>query len=82
MALVPLTLLMNFLNLIDTRTGLTLLYIGFGVPFGVLVMRGFFRTIPTALIEAAQDRWMLLFSDVLPDRTAARAAGGPLALHP
>jgi raffinose/stachyose/melibiose transport system permease protein len=54
MALVPLTLLMNFLNLIDTRTGLILLYIGFGVPFGVLVMRGFFRTIPTALIEAAQ----------------------------
>ena len=54
MALVPLTLLMNFLNLIDTRTGLTLLYIGFGVPFGVLVMRGFFRTIPIALIEAAK----------------------------
>jgi raffinose/stachyose/melibiose transport system permease protein len=54
MALVPLTLLMNFLNLIDTRTGLTLLYLGFGVPFGVLVMRGFFRTIPTELIEAAK----------------------------
>jgi raffinose/stachyose/melibiose transport system permease protein len=54
MALVPLTLLMNFLNLIDTRTGLTLLYLGFGVPFGVLVMRGFFRTIPSALIEAAK----------------------------
>jgi raffinose/stachyose/melibiose transport system permease protein len=54
MALVPLTLLMNFLNLIDTRTGLTLLYLGFGVPFGVLVMRGFFRTIPIALMEAAK----------------------------
>jgi raffinose/stachyose/melibiose transport system permease protein len=54
MALVPLTILMNALNLIDTRTGLTLLYLGFGVPFGVLVMRGFFRTIPTALMEAAK----------------------------
>ena len=54
MTLVPLTLLMNALNLIDTLTGLTLLYIGFGVPFGVLVMRGFFRTIPTAVIEAAR----------------------------
>ena len=54
MALVPLTLLMNFLNLIDTRTGLTLLYLGFGVPFGVLVMRGFFRAVPTALMEAAR----------------------------
>jgi raffinose/stachyose/melibiose transport system permease protein len=54
MALVPLTILMNALNLIDTRTGLTLLYLGFGVPFGVLVIRGFFRTIPTALMEAAK----------------------------
>ena len=54
MTLVPLTLLMNALNLIDTLTGLTILYVGFGVPFGVLVMRGFFRTVPTALIEAAR----------------------------
>jgi raffinose/stachyose/melibiose transport system permease protein len=54
MTLVPLTLLMNALNLIDTLTGLTILYLGFGVPFGVLVMRGFFRTLPTAIIEAAR----------------------------
>jgi raffinose/stachyose/melibiose transport system permease protein len=54
MTLVPLTLLMNALNLIDTLTGLTILYIGFGVPFGVLVMRGFFRTVPAAIIEAAR----------------------------
>jgi raffinose/stachyose/melibiose transport system permease protein len=54
MTLVPLTLLMNALNLIDTLAGLTILYIGFGVPFGVLVMRGFFRTVPTAIIEAAR----------------------------
>jgi raffinose/stachyose/melibiose transport system permease protein len=54
MTLVPLTLLMNALNLIDTLTGLTILYIGFGVPFGVLVMRGFFRTVPVAIIEAAR----------------------------
>jgi raffinose/stachyose/melibiose transport system permease protein len=54
MTLVPLTLLMNALNLIDTLTGLIILYIGFGVPFGVLVMRGYFRTLPTAIIEAAR----------------------------
>lgn len=54
MTLVPLTLLMNALNLIDTLTGLTLLYIGFGIPFGILVMRGFFRTIPSTIIEAAR----------------------------
>ena len=54
MTLVPLTLLMNALNLIDTLTGLTILYIGFGVPFGVLVLRGFFRSVPTAIVEAAR----------------------------
>jgi raffinose/stachyose/melibiose transport system permease protein len=54
MTLVPLTLLMNALNLIDTLTGLIILYIGFGVPFGVLVMRGYFRTLPPAIIEAAR----------------------------
>jgi raffinose/stachyose/melibiose transport system permease protein len=54
MTLVPLTMLMNALGLIDTLTGLILLYVGFGIPFGVLVMRGFFRTIPTAIIEAAR----------------------------
>jgi raffinose/stachyose/melibiose transport system permease protein len=64
MTLVPLTLLMNALNLIDTLTGLTILYIGFGVPFGVLVMRGFFRTVPTAIIEAARIdgcSWFVIF---------------------
>jgi raffinose/stachyose/melibiose transport system permease protein len=64
MTLVPLTLLMNALNLIDTLTGLTILYIGFGVPFGVLVMRGFFRTVPVAIIEAARIdgcSWLKIF---------------------
>jgi raffinose/stachyose/melibiose transport system permease protein len=54
MTLVPLTILMNALNLIDTLTGLIILYIGFGVPFGVLVMRGYFRTLPKAILEAAR----------------------------
>ena len=70
MALVPLTIIMNALNLIDTRTGLTLLYLGFGVPFGVLIMRGFFRTIPTELIEAAKidgcSYWRIFFQIALP----------------
>jgi raffinose/stachyose/melibiose transport system permease protein len=70
MALVPLTIIMNALNLIDTRTGLTLLYLGFGVPFGVLIMRGFFRTIPTELIEAAKidgcSYWRIFFQVALP----------------
>jgi len=70
MTLVPLTLLMNALNLIDTLTGLTILYIGFGVPFGVLVMRGFFRTVPVAIIEAARidgcSWWKFFYRIALP----------------
>jgi raffinose/stachyose/melibiose transport system permease protein len=67
MTLVPLTLLMNALSLIDTLTGLTILYIGFGVPFGVLVMRGFFRTVPVAIIEAARldgCSWFRIFYNI------------------
>ena len=53
MTLVPLTVLMKNLGLIDTRLGLFLMYMGFGIPFGILVMRGFFRRIPRDVVEAA-----------------------------
>ena len=82
MTLVPLTLLMNALNLIDTLTGLTILYIGFGVPFGVLVMRGFFRTVPVAIIEAARIDGCSWFKHFLPHCFAIGAAGGCFPLHP
>ena len=78
MTLVPLTLLMNGLNLIDTLVGLTILYIGFGVPFGVLVLRGFFRTIPTAIIEAARidgaSWWRIFYQIALPLAAPALAS--------
>ena len=78
MTLVPLTLLMNALNLIDTLVGLTILYIGFGVPFGVLVLRGFFRTIPTAVIEAARidgaSWWRIFYRIALPLAAPALAS--------
>jgi hypothetical protein len=53
MTLVPLTVLYRQLGLIDSLPGLFFLYLGFGLPFGVLVLRGFFRTLPRELIEAA-----------------------------
>jgi raffinose/stachyose/melibiose transport system permease protein len=78
MTLVPLTLLMNALNLIDTLVGLTILYIGFGVPFGVLVLRGFFRTIPPAVIEAARidgaSWWRIFYRIALPLAAPALAS--------
>ncbi|ALS28564.1 ABC transporter permease [Paenibacillus sp. 32O-W] len=51
--LVPLNILLNKLNLVNTYTGIFLIYVGFGIPFGILILRGFFRTIPKELDEAA-----------------------------
>jgi raffinose/stachyose/melibiose transport system permease protein len=51
--LVPLNILLNKLGLVNTYAGIFLVYIGFGIPFGILILRGFFRTIPKELDEAA-----------------------------
>ena len=51
--LVPNKILLGSLHLYDTLPGLILIYVAFGVPFGVLILRGFMRTIPKELDEAA-----------------------------
>lgn len=53
-ALVPLHNLLQAWHIFDTWTGLILVYLGFGLPFGTLLLRGFFRTIPQELHEAAK----------------------------
>jgi raffinose/stachyose/melibiose transport system permease protein len=53
MTLVPLTTLYQHLGLIDSLPGLFFLYLGFGLPLGILILRGYFRSIPDELIEAA-----------------------------
>jgi raffinose/stachyose/melibiose transport system permease protein len=52
--LVPLNIMLNRLHLISTYPGIILVYVGFGIPFGILVLRGFLRTIPMELDEAAR----------------------------
>ena len=51
---VPLLIEMRELGLYDTRTGLTLAYIAFGLPIATLIFRGFFASIPHEIIEAAR----------------------------
>jgi raffinose/stachyose/melibiose transport system permease protein len=51
--LVPLNIFLHKTNLINTYPGIFLVYVGFGIPFGILILRGFFRTIPKELDEAA-----------------------------
>lgn len=52
--LVPLNIMLTKAGLINSYLGLLIVYIGFGIPFGILVLRGFFRTIPREIDEAAQ----------------------------
>ena len=49
----PLFLLMRNYGLIDTRTGLAVVYIAINIPFTAWLMDGFFRQIPKELDEAA-----------------------------
>jgi raffinose/stachyose/melibiose transport system permease protein len=52
-ALVPINVIFSRLNLLNTYVGLFYVYIGFGISYGILVLRGFFRTIPKEIDDAA-----------------------------
>lgn len=52
-AAVPLYLLLDALDLLDTRTGLVLVYATTAVPFAIFQLRGAFDAIPKELEEAA-----------------------------
>jgi multiple sugar transport system permease protein len=50
---IPLFAVLSTLSLIDSRTGLTLAYLGFTVPFSTWLLLGYFRSVPFELEEAA-----------------------------
>ena len=53
MTLRSLTIMLRNLGLIDSLVGLFWLYLGFGLPFAILVLRGYMKTLPRELVEAA-----------------------------
>jgi N-acetylglucosamine transport system permease protein len=53
LVIVPLFLLMLQTKLLDTQTGLVLVYVAFSLPFTVFVLTGFFQALPEELGEAA-----------------------------
>jgi N-acetylglucosamine transport system permease protein len=53
LALVPLFFLLNTLKILDSHFGLILVYIAYSLPFTVFFLTGFFKTLPTELLEAA-----------------------------
>ncbi|TFG71282.1 MAG: carbohydrate ABC transporter permease [Anaerolineales bacterium] len=70
LALVPLFFLLQSITLLDTRLGLILVYIAYSLPFTVFFMTGFFKTLPSELMEAAiidgANQYQLFFKIVIP----------------
>jgi ABC-type glycerol-3-phosphate transport system permease component len=68
--IVPLFFQMRDLGLLDSRLGLLIVYVALGLPFGVFVMSGFFRSLPTSLYESAlvdgAGEWRAFWSVMLP----------------
>ena len=52
-ALVPINVVYSNLGLLNTYFGLFYVYVGFGISFGILILRGFFNGIPKDIDEAA-----------------------------
>jgi ABC-type glycerol-3-phosphate transport system permease component len=53
LAVIPLFFELRSLGLLNSRTGLILVYTANGLPFAVFILAGFFRTLPRSLYEAA-----------------------------
>lgn len=69
-ALVPISIIYNRLNLTNTYFGLFYVYIGFGISNGILIMHGFFKGIPRDLDEAAYidgaSKWRTFINIIFP----------------
>ena len=53
LAIIPLFFELKNFGLLDSRTGLFVVYLAFGFPFSVFVLTGFFKTLPASLHESA-----------------------------
>lgn len=70
LGIVPLFILMNDLGLLNSLWSLILVYTAQGIPLSMLILTGFFRTLPVSLEEAARidgaSNLRVLWSVVLP----------------
>jgi len=76
--IIPLFVMMNSLELINTRHGIILLYGAGGIAFGTWFLKGYFDSIPVALDEAAQidgaSRFRIIWQILLPSIIPGLAA--------
>ncbi len=54
LAIIPLFLQLDALHLIDTRSGLVLVYTAMGLPSAIFILTGFLRALPAELEESAR----------------------------
>ena len=77
---IPLYILLDVMHLLDSMTGLVLVYATTAVPFSVWTLKGYFDSIPFALEEAAMldgaSRWMTFTEIILPLARPALAVTG------
>ena len=68
--IIPIYIMFQQANLLDTRTGLIMVYITANLPFVIWIMRDYFQTIPLELEESAAidgaSRFRIFWSIVLP----------------
>lgn len=67
---VPLLIEIRHLDLYNSRIGLSLAYVAFGLPLATLILRGFFERLPHEVVEAARldgcSEWTILWRIVVP----------------
>jgi ABC-type glycerol-3-phosphate transport system permease component len=68
--IVPYYMIMNQLGLLNTLTGLVLIYTATSIPLTIWVLKGFFDTVPRSLDEAAAidgcSKWRTYWSVIVP----------------
>ncbi|MGM0369697.1 MAG: sugar ABC transporter permease [Bacillota bacterium] len=70
MSIVAIYVLLNMFGLLDTHTGLLIVYTGGAVPFASWMLKGYFDSIPTSLVDAAKidgaSQWRIFWQIMLP----------------
>ena len=70
LAIVPLFFEMRGFGMLNSRVGLSLVYLAFGFPFSVFILAGFFKTLPASLHESAlldgASEWQAFWHVMLP----------------
>ena len=68
--IVPYYMIMNQLGLLNTLTGLVLIYTATSIPLTIWILKGFFDTVPRSLDEAAAidgcSKWRIYWSIIVP----------------